>query len=68
MVVMEQEDKEIWVDFKANVTNRLTPEYRKVLCTLHAKYYNHKYSEPCTCNGRLYKTWIADIDKIYVNK
>ena len=65
---MTLEDRETWVDFKANVTNRLTPEYRKILCTLHAKYYNHKYSEPCTCNGRLYKTWIADIDKIYVNK
>lgn len=68
MVTMEQQDKDLWVDFKANVTNRLTPEYRKILCELHAKYYNHKYSEPCTCNGRLYKTWIADIDKIYVNK
>lgn len=68
MVTMTQEDKELWVDFKANVTNRLTPEYRKVLCTLHAKYYNHKYVEPCTCNGRLYRNWIADIDKIYVNK
>jgi len=62
---MTEQDKIIWVDFKANVTNRLTPEYRKILCTLHANYYNHKYSEPCTCDGKIYKMWIADIDRIY---
>lgn len=65
---MTLEDRETWEDFKANVTNRLTPEYRKILCTLHAQYYNHKYSEPCTCNGRLYRTWIADIDRVYGKK
>ena len=62
------EDKEIWEDFKANVTNKLTPEYRKILCTLHAKYYNHKYHEPCSCNGKIYKMWIADMDRIYNQK
>lgn len=65
---MTLEDRETWEDFKANVTNRLTPEYRKILCKLHAQYYNHKYSEPCTCNGRLYRTWIADIDRVYGKK
>jgi hypothetical protein len=62
---MVEEDKNIWVDFKANVTNKLTPEYRKILCTLHAKYYNHKYHEPCSCNGKIYLMWIADIDRKY---
>lgn len=65
---MVTEDKEIWVDFKANVTNKLTPEYRKILCNLHAKYYNHKYHEPCSCNGKIYRMWIADIDRIYNQK
>lgn len=65
MVKMTEDDNYIWVDFKANVTRKLTPEYRKILCTLHSKYYNHKYSEPCTCNGNIYKMWIADIDRIY---
>ena len=52
---MIEQDRIIWENFKANVTNRLTPEYRKILCTLHANYYNHKYSEPCTCDGKIYK-------------
>jgi hypothetical protein len=42
-IKMNQEDKEIWIDFKANVVSKITPEYKKILCTLHAKYYNHKY-------------------------
>ena len=62
---MTLEDRATWEDFKANVTNKLTPEYRKVLCKLHAQYYNHKYNEPCTCNGKIYKMSIADMDRIY---
>tara|TARA_R110000803_G_scaffold116957_1_gene185491 strand:- start:532 stop:729 length:198 start_codon:yes stop_codon:yes gene_type:complete len=63
MVKMTKEDEQTWLDFKVNVTNKLSPEYRKILCKLHSKYYNHKYSEPCTCNGKLYKMWIADLDR-----
>jgi hypothetical protein len=33
---MVAEDKEIWIDFKANVVSKITPEYKKILCTLHA--------------------------------
>ena len=62
---MTLEDRVTWEDFKANVHNRLTPEYRKILCKLHAQYYNHKYNEPCTCNGKIYKMWIADMDRVY---
>ncbi len=62
---MTLEDRKTWEDFKANVTNKLTPEYRKILCNLHAQYYNHKYHTPCTCNGKIYRMWIADIDRVY---
>jgi hypothetical protein len=62
---MVAEDKEIWIDFKANVVSKITPEYKKILCTLHAKYYNHKYYEPCSCDSKIYRMWIADIDRIY---
>lgn len=62
---MTSSDKKIWLDFKENVYKKLTPEYRKILCKLHSKYFFHKYSEPCTCNGRIYKMWIADIDRVY---
>ena len=63
--VMTEEDKDIWVDFKANVSQTLPYEYKKILCNLHANYYEHPYTEPCSCNGKTYKLWIADIDRIY---
>ena len=63
---MVAEDKEIWIDFKANVVSKITPEYRNILCTLHAKYYNHKYYEPCSCDAKIYRMWIADIDRLYI--
>ena len=62
---MVAEDKEIWIDFKSNVVGKLNPEYKKILCTLHAKYYNHKYYEPCSCVAKIYRMWIADIDRLY---
>jgi hypothetical protein len=62
---MNKDDILIWQDFKENVRNKLTPEYRKILCELHAKYFNHRYYEPCTCNGKIYKQWINQLNKLY---
>tara|TARA_B110000908_G_scaffold165243_1_gene214375 strand:+ start:2066 stop:2260 length:195 start_codon:yes stop_codon:yes gene_type:complete len=62
---MVDKDRLIWEDFRKNVKGKLTPEYKKILCILHSEYYNHKYNEPCTCNGKIYRSWIADINKIY---
>ena len=49
---MEQIDKDNWKQFKAEVKDKLSKEQYKLLCTLHAKYYNHKYHEPCSCNPK----------------
>lgn len=62
---MEQIDKDNWKQFKAEVKGKLSQEQYKLLCELHAKYYNHKYHEPCGCNPARLVQWIADIDKIY---
>jgi len=24
----------------------------------------HSYNEPCTCNGSIYRRWIADLNKL----
>jgi hypothetical protein len=35
---MVAEDKEIWIDFKANVVSvKLNQEYKKTLCILHSQ-------------------------------
>jgi len=62
---MTIEDNEAWEGFKANVIKELTDEQYKLLCTLHARYYNHRYHEPCSCKPSELKMWIADIDRLY---
>jgi len=62
---MVEEDKERWLEF----TNRpkqheLNKSQIELVAELHAKYYNHKYDEPCTCNGSIYRRWIADLNKL----
>ena len=62
---MEKIDRYNWKQFKAEVKDKLNKEQYKLLCELHAKYYKHKYREPCSCNPKRLIQWIADIDKIY---
>lgn len=62
---MRIEDQEAWIDFKANVTTKLTKDQYRLLCTLHARYFNHKYHEPCSCKPKILVMWIKDIDNIY---
>ncbi len=62
---MNQEDRKIWKEFKLKVTTKLTQPQYKQLCELHAKYFNHKYYEPCSCRPIELRQWISDIDKIY---
>ena len=63
--LMEEIDKKDWQQFKADVKSKLSQEQYKLLMRLHAKYYNHKYTELCSCNPKRLVQWIADIDKIY---
>ena len=62
---MEQIDINNWKQFKAEVKDKLSKDQYKLLCTLHAKYYKHKYHEPCSCNPKRLLQWIAEIDKLY---
>jgi SET domain-containing protein len=60
---MVEEDKERWLEF-TNRPNELNRDQIKLVAELHAKYYNHKYDEPCTCNGSIYRRWIEDLNKL----
>ena len=62
---MTQEDRDAWVGFKAIVTTKVPQEQYKLLCQLHARYYNHRYHEPCSCRPKEIVMWIKDIDRIY---
>jgi len=62
---MNKKDKEAWIDFKATVTSKLNQKQFKLLCDLHAKYYKHRYYEPCSCRPKEIRMWIADIERLY---
>ena len=56
------EDKIIWGGIKYRTTTRMTNEDFKLMCTLHSKYFNHRYHEPCTCNKSNIRKWIEQLD------
>ena len=56
------EDKSIWNGVKQRMTSTMSNEDFKIMCKLHSKYFNHKYSEPCTCNKRRLRQWIEELN------
>jgi hypothetical protein len=57
-----QLDKQTWLEVKSRIVNKITNADYKILCQLHAKYFNHKYKEPCTCNKENLRNWIKEVD------
>ena len=55
------EDKIIWNGVKQRTTSKMSNEDFKIMCKLHSNYFNHKYSEPCTCNKRRLRQWIEEL-------
>jgi len=56
------EDKIIWNGVKERMTSTMSNEDFKIMCKLHSKCFNHKYSEPCTCNKRRLRQWIEELN------
>ena len=62
---MVEEDLSRWLEFTNRPRqNELNKSQIELVSELHAKYYKHKYDEPCTCNGSIYRRWIADLNKL----
>jgi len=62
---MVKEDIKRWKKFQnRKVKNQLDGSQIKLVAELHSKYFKHKYEEPCTCNGRIYRRWKEDIDNL----
>lgn len=62
---MEKVDRLDWYNFTNTLSNKITQQQFELICKLHAKYYNHRYYKPCTCNPKTIKTWIAQLNDIY---
>jgi|TARA_R110000868_G_scaffold343173_1_gene604246 hypothetical protein len=67
MVKFNKLDFGSWSDFRAVKKQTLSAQEFELVCQLHAKYYNHKYEKPCTCNPRKIKLWITQLNIIWDN-
>tara|TARA_R110000787_G_scaffold272347_1_gene379728 strand:- start:497 stop:709 length:213 start_codon:yes stop_codon:yes gene_type:complete len=68
MVTFEKEDKIDWEKFRAGTKSYLEPKEFELICQLHAKYYKHQYYKPCTCNPKIIKLWIKQLNIIWNNE
>ena len=67
MVKFEKQDFKNWEHFRNVKKDTLSDAEYKMICQYHAKYYNHKYHKPCTCNPRAIKSWIKELNIIWDN-
>lgn len=66
---MVDKDKIMWKEFlNRKKQHEINKEEIKLIARLHSELYKHKYNEPCTCNGKIYKQWITEITKFYEAK
>ena len=68
---MEEGDYIDFTGFKTAMEKGFTDEDLKIVYTLHSKYFEHRYNEPCGCGGvkkmDTINRWISDLEKIYDN-
>ena len=65
---MSSEDHLMWEKFREDPKNTLQPEDFELICKLHAKYFNHIYYKPCTCNPKEIKRWISQLNEYYLKE
>jgi hypothetical protein len=55
-----------WKDFRNSGTETITVAEQKLIATLHAKYFNHKFRMPCSCTPskarKQFQMWIDDLN------
>ena len=63
---MVEKDLQRWYKFLGRPRpHELNREEIKLVAELHSKYYHpNKYYEPCSCNGKIYKQWINDLNQL----
>ena len=53
-----------WQEFRESDLHTITVAEQKLIATLHSKYFNHKYSLPCSCKPskarKILQKWVND--------
>jgi len=58
----ESEDTIIWRAVKERLSSTMSRAYFKIMCKLHAKHFDHKYKEICTCSKSTIRQWIFQLN------
>ena len=62
---LDKSDYDKWTVFLSSTKDRLDNKEFEMVCQLHARYFNHKYYKPCTCNPKTVLKWIKQITDLY---
>ena len=62
---MTNDDANKWLNYKNNYKVQPSEDQIDLIVQLHAKYFNHKYQELCTCSPKRIKQWITHLNDIY---
>ena len=65
LIKMSPVDYMAWQVFLSNTNDTLSKAEQELLAKLHSKYYNHSYYIPCTCNPKVYNTWIEQLNTVF---
>lgn len=38
---------------------------QEIIAQLHSKYFKHSFFKPCSCSGKTWQQWIAQLNVIY---
>ena len=52
-----------WSEAKQRINTKITNADFNLVMELHAKHFNHKYKKLCTCNKRIIRLWISQLNK-----
>tara|TARA_R110000822_G_scaffold252133_1_gene378824 strand:- start:136 stop:351 length:216 start_codon:yes stop_codon:yes gene_type:complete len=62
---MNNQDWGWWKDFRNEKKQYLTNDEYKIICELHAKYFEHKVNYPCKCSPKVIQKYIDDLNEFY---
>jgi|TARA_R100000781_G_C4070436_1_gene124287 hypothetical protein len=62
-----KDEKKQWSKFRMGKKSFLSRAEFEMVSKLHAAKYKHSFYLPCTCNPKVIKQWIKDLNKIWDN-
>lgn len=65
MVKMTKLHYDKWTEFNEGSATTLNKEEQELLARLHSIYFKHSYYLPCTCDPKVYNTWISQLNVIH---